>query len=866
MKAKLLKLISILNIISLSFSAHLEVPLKRMSLSEEQLKGENVDLIDRSSLVGTLKVGTEDLPLQIDMSTQNVAVNKETNEDSVELSGHTFPLKHLSSSQIPEGVLLDSSAGILGLSLEQDYLNPNKSKENEFVNQLQSQKIIENQVFYFDFPGGEKTENQCKIPTIQEFLGLTPSLIIGDFPYKTSPSKCPNHKTAKALRILKHPQPVIEDNSSLAIRMNMEKCKFCKACVKKCTNVAGQNVLEAMEYPGKKLIMTKLGRRLIDTNCISCGQCTLACNFGCLTETDSIKEVTDVLKNKNGRIVTCQFAPAVRINMAEALGVPPGTISTGKIVTALKMLGFDYVFDTNFAADLTIVEESTELLQRLKDPEHSHFPMFTSCCPAWVNYVERSDPELIPNLSSCRSPLGMLSGVIKNVFPKKIGVDKSQIYNVAFMPCTAKKDEIKRPQLNDETDAVITSRELAKMIKAAKIDFKNLEETKLDTIYSEFTGGGAIFCATGGVMEAAVRAAYKITTGKDMEPIDLKDVRGTKSGIKTATVDINGFKLNVAVAHGIKNAMDLIAKVRAKEPGFENLHFIEVMACPGGCVIGGGSPRPKGKKGETARLDATYQLDKDSQKRTSSDNEQINALYEESFEGEYGSHPAHEILHTYFTNRKAEKNWGIFMKQVSFNKTTVTDEFSQALIKAENNFIVAPRNFWHVLEREFLNVVGKTCEVKESELYMYVVCEKGLNIQSFPTLEFYSDELDYTFKLSGEDLFIEDTVNGNLLLLIVIDLYTSRENGWELGIPFLKKNLLYFDAQNEEIGLCTSDNNVKTNTIEFSTRQFSLFAIVNLSVIIVLVTLVISLSQKVKQGKKKKANELIDDYQYAAEA
>ena len=410
-----------------------------------------------------------------------------------------------------------------------------------------------------------------------------------------------------------------------------------------------------------------------DTACISCGQCSLACAKKAITEKFDIEEMKQVLKDKekNGKILTCQIAPAIRINTAEALGVPAGEISTGKIITALKQLGFDYVFDTNFGADLTIVEEATEFIHRLNDP-NAVFPMFTSCCPAWVNYIEKSRPDLIPNLSSCRSPLAMLSSVVKNIFPKKIGVDRSQIYHVAFMPCTAKKDEIRRPQLADETDLVITSRELAQLIKDAKIDFKNLPETEGDTIYSEYSGGAAIFCATGGVMESAVRSAYKFITGRDMKPIELKVVRGTKEGIKKATVDINGRKINIAVAQGGKNAMDLLAKIEAKEPGFEDIHFLEVMACPGGCVVGGGSPKAKGKKGIEKRLDAIYKLDESLPERTAQDNKQLQALYNESFDGEFGSHYAHELLHTYHTNRKIDKTWGINFKQVNFNHTSIS--------------------------------------------------------------------------------------------------------------------------------------------------------------------------------------------------
>ena len=328
----------------------------------------------------------------------------------------------------------------------------------------------------------------------------------------------------------------------------------------------------------------------------------------------------------------------------------------------------------------------------------------------------------------------MLSSVVKNVFPKKIGVERSKIYHVAFMPCTAKKDEIRRPQLTDETDLVITSRELAQLIKDSKIDFKNLPETEGDTIYSEYTGGGAIFCATGGVMESAVRSAYKFITGKDMEPIELTAVRGTDNGIKRALVDINGFKLNLAVAQGIKNAMDLLAKIQAKEPGFENIHFLEVMACPGGCVGGGGSPKAKGKKGLNQRLDATYRIDKSLPGRTPQDNKQLQALYNESFDGEFGSHYAHELLHTYHTNRKIEKTWGINFKQVNFNHTSVSSYYAISTIKIENNFIVAPYNFLPVLQREFLFLaeIKDKCHLFTSIKYQFVLCNNSIDIDKFP--------------------------------------------------------------------------------------------------------------------------------------
>ena len=251
--------------------------------------------------------------------------------------------------------------------------------------------------------------------------------------------------------------------------------------------------------------------------------------------------------------------------------------------------------------------------------------------------------------------MSMLSSVIKNIFPKKIGVSKENIYNVGIMPCTSKKDEIKIPQLNGEKDAIITSRELATMIQEAGIDFADLEETELDTIYSEYTGGGALFCATGGVMESAILSAYEFITGKDMVPIKQESIRGYDNAIKTATIVINGKAVNVAVAHGTKNAMEQISKIENKEKAFENIHFVEVMACPGGCVIGGGSPKSRTNTAIEKRLNATYNIDDNSNKRVAQDNEQLNALYNETFGGIYGSHYAHELLHTYYIDRRVEK-------------------------------------------------------------------------------------------------------------------------------------------------------------------------------------------------------------------
>ena len=449
-------------------------------------------------------------------------------------------------------------------------------------------------------------------------------------------------------------QPIMVDTSSNSIQFDMSKCIGCNSCVRACKTVAGQSILKLVPHNGKKIAQTVVGKHIEETKCIGCGQCTLGCPTGALVEKDGITPVLDVIKNKNGRVVVAQIAPAVRINMAEALGVPAGTVTTGKLVSALRKLGFDYVFDTNFGADLTIVEEATELIQRLNTPG-SALPMFTSCCPAWVNYVEKSAHDLIPHLSSCRSPVGMISSCIKNIFPQQIGKTAAEVINVAIMPCTAKKDECKRPQLRtkdgvQETDFVITSRELAKMIKAAGIKYKELKDSECDNIYSEASGGGAIFCATGGVMESATRSAYKFVTKKDLAPIEFTQIRGL-TGIKMGQVDLNGRVIKVAVAQGIKNAMEMIKKIKSGDPQYKDVLFCEVMACPGGCVGGGGSPKAKTKKTMEKRLDATYSIDRKSKHRTPQDNEQLCQLYKDSIGGKFGSHKAHELLHTHFTAR-----------------------------------------------------------------------------------------------------------------------------------------------------------------------------------------------------------------------
>ena len=876
------------SLLFISALAVIEIPLYKSPKAYGDLKKEDtaIEDIDATHFLTDFHLGTplKSYPLQVETSTHKIYVindkfkpkkdflSQETSQsfqaepmkngefscpakDKFVIADKNFELEFSSSEKIFEQTLNNESSGILGLSLGDVNV---KQKSKKFPEQLVKNKVIKNSAFYFEFDD-VKVQPQCKVPTLKDYLGIKGKIIIGDFPYNVAPEECEVSRVKKAqvLQVLKHEIVPQGDTTSLSIQFDMERCVGCQNCVKACKNIAGQDILECEK---KKIAHTASGKWLADSRCISCGQCTLACGTKAITEKFDIDELKEILQNKekNGKILTCQFAPAIRINTAEALGVKPGEISTGKIITALKQLGFDYVFDTNFGADLTIVEEATELLHRINDPE-AVFPMFTSCCPAWVNYIEVSRPDLIPNLSSCRSPLSMLGSVVKNIFPKKIGVDRSKIYHVAFMPCTAKKDEIRRPQLNGETDLVITSRELAQLIKDSNIDFKNLPDTEPDTIYSEYTGGGAIFCATGGVMEAAVRSAYKFITGRDMNPIQLNEVRGVDNGIKTATVDINGFKLNLAVAHGIKNAMDLLAKIKEKAPGFENIHFLEVMACPGGCAMGGGSPRAKGQKGIEQRLDATYRLDESLPQKISQNNKQLQDLYNESFDGEFGSHYAHELLHTYYTSRKIEKTWGITFKQINFNHTSVTSFYSTSKIRVEFNFIVAPYNFLPILQREFLFLaeIKNKCRLLTSPKYQFVLCDKDFDIDTFPKLEFYSADLDHTFTLEGKDLFVYDEDNSHYILLIIFNRFNLVETFWELGLPFLRKEKVFFDSEEEELGICVKGSKI--------TYENSTYVLINAAIITFLCALVIGLLCQMpsKKERKKRLNELEDEQEYS---
>lgn len=445
------------------------------------------------------------------------------------------------------------------------------------------------------------------------------------------------------------------DELSPSIVRDNNKCILCRRCVAACAKTQGVFAIGMQNRGFKTQIGSEFGKSLNDVACINCGQCIAACPTGALTEKDATKEVWAAL-NDPDKYVVFQTAPAVRVAIGEEFGLPIGTRCTGKMVSAIRRLGADKVFDVDFAADLTIMEEGTELLNRINSG--GVLPMITSCSPGWIKYCETFYPDFIPNLSTCKSPNQMQGAVTKTYFAKQNDLDPRDIYVVSVMPCTAKKFEIARPEFGRDgyrdVDANLTTRELARMIRQAGLDFAHLPEEEFDDMLGESSGAGVIFGVTGGVMEAALRTVVDVLTGEDMPRLEYADVRGLE-GIKEATVSVNGTDINVAIVHGTANAAKLLNAIRAGEKTY---HFIEVMGCPGGCVTGGGQPIVDARTRyyvdpRAARAAATYSEDESMAIRKSHKNPAVQKLYAE-FLGEPNSHIAHELLHTTYVDRSKE--------------------------------------------------------------------------------------------------------------------------------------------------------------------------------------------------------------------
>ncbi len=469
------------------------------------------------------------------------------------------------------------------------------------------------------------------------------------------------------------------DTSSPSLVRNPNKCVVCQRCITVCKEIQSVGILELVGEGTNQIVMPSGGKPLNETLCVACGQCALVCPTGAITEKEEIDKLFEYLADPE-KFVVVQTAPATHVTIGEAFGFEPGEDITGKLVTALKLLGFNRVFDTNWAADLTIIEEGTELIGRIiatlgekeikvnlfgetltvssEEFKGKPLPQFTSCSPGWINFIEGFFPEFLAHLSTCKSPQQMFGAIAKTYYAKKMNIDPEKMVVVSVMPCTAKKYEAARPEMCDaakfwdnpnikrDVDLVVTSREIIKAFRQVGINLRELPDSEYDPLLGASTGAGQIFGATGGVMEAALRTVYEAVTGKTLPKLDFEAVRGY-DGIRQAEIEVNGLRVKVAVAHGLKNARTILEKLKAGE-AFTDFHFIEIMACPGGCIGGGGQPIGTNTEIRQKRIKGIYERDKKLPLRKSHENPEIIGLYKEFLKVPCGE-LSHKLLHTHYS-------------------------------------------------------------------------------------------------------------------------------------------------------------------------------------------------------------------------
>lgn len=507
------------------------------------------------------------------------------------------------------------------------------------------------------YPVSEGMEVQTNTPKCRQSRKMTLELLLSA--HKKKCLTCSRNTTCELQRLATKyeadadrfatvtPDTPLDTSSPFLIRDN-DKCINCRRCVAACKNLQGVEAIGPIGRGYAVHIGGAFERPTIETNCVGCGQCIVACPVGALTEKSDTDKVWKAMSDPDKKVVF-YTAPSIRATLGEEFGLPIGTNVEGKMVAAIRRLGNVEVFNMDVTADLTILEEASELIDRVQN--NKPLPMFTSCCPGWIKYIEHNYPEMLPNLSTCKSPQQMFGSLLKTYYCEKNGIDPENLFVVSVIPCTAKKFEVGRPELNKDVDVALTTRELARMIRTAGIKFADLADEEYDDPFRIATGGGAIFGATGGVMEAALRTAAHILDGK-FEVLDFKEVRGTNP-IKEAKYKVAGITVKVAVASGLANAKAIMEDIKA---GRKNYTFVEIMACPGGCINGGGQPNvPDSIRNWTdlkaLRAKALYNYDKKLELRASHDSPTVKMLYDEYF-GKPNSHKAHEVLHTEYTPRE----------------------------------------------------------------------------------------------------------------------------------------------------------------------------------------------------------------------